>query len=197
MKTSRVAVVSGLSTGESGGIRMIRSGSFIAMFALFASCGFAQQEQFNTPPPSPPVHVTRPQHGNYGPVLTPKGTTASQQKAVPNTAKPNIQGGPVDTSTWKALGPAALNAPVKATGPFGGAYASGRIAGIAVKPGTASNIYIAAAGGGVWNTTDGATWTPLTDNQATLSMGSIAVAPTNPNLIYAGTGEANNSADWG
>ena len=46
------------------------------------------------------------------------------------------------------------------------------------------------AGGGVWKTTDGGTtWTPLTDNQATLSMASIALAPSNPNIIYAGTGD--------
>ncbi len=37
----------------------------------------------------------------------------------------------------------------------------------------------------------GSSWTPLTDNQATLQMGAIAVAPSNPNIIYAGTGEAN------
>ena len=53
-------------------------------------------------------------------------------------------------------------------------------------------IYVAAAGGGVWKTIDGgATWMPLTDTQATLSMGAIAVAPSNPNIIYAGTGEGN------
>jgi hypothetical protein len=39
------------------------------------------------------------------------------------------------------------------------------------------------------------TWTPLTDTQATLIMGVIAVAPSNPSVIYAGTGEAGNSAD--
>src|SRR5206468_1988119 len=53
-------------------------------------------------------------------------------------------------------------------------------------------IYVAAANGGVWKTTNhGNTWTPLTDNQATLHMGAIAIAPSNPNVIYAGTGEAN------
>jgi photosystem II stability/assembly factor-like uncharacterized protein len=57
-------------------------------------------------------------------------------------------------------------------------------------------IYIAAAGGGVWKTTDnGANWIPLTDAQSTLSMGAIAVAPSNTSVIYAGTGEANNSGD--
>jgi hypothetical protein len=65
-----------------------------------------------------------------------------------------------------------------------------------VDPTNSSNIYLAAAGGGVWNTTDGGTtWTPLTDTQTTLAMGSIAIAPTNPLKIYAGTGEANNALD--
>ena len=195
MKTRRVAVVSGSRTGESGGIRMILSGFFIALFGLFASGGIAQVP-YRGGQLSPPVHVTRPQHGNYGPVLTPKGTTASQQKAQDNNITPNAPGGGIDTSTWKALGPAALNAPPNLVGPFGGSYASGRITGIAVSPNSFLNIFITAAGGGVWNTQDGgATWTPLTDNQPTLSMGSIAVAPNNPNFVYAGTGEANNAAD--
>jgi photosystem II stability/assembly factor-like uncharacterized protein len=94
------------------------------------------------------------------------------------------------------LGPAALNESVQAAGPFGGGYSSGRITGETVDPSNPLNIYIAAAGGGVWNTNDGgATWTSLTDNQATLSMGSIAIAPSAPKVIYAGTGEANNAAD--
>lgn len=78
----------------------------------------------------------------------------------------------------------------------GGNPVSGRIAGVAVDPTNSNTIYVAAAGGGVWKTTNGGSnWTPLTDNQATLSMGAIAVAPSNPNIIYAGTGEANNSVD--
>jgi hypothetical protein len=92
------------------------------------------------------------------------------------------------TSTWTALGPASLSS--------GGGNYSGRIAGVAVDPTNSNNIYIAAAGGGVWNTTDGgATWTPLTDSQGTLAMGAIAIAPSNHLKIYAGTGEANNSGD--
>jgi hypothetical protein len=90
-------------------------------------------------------------------------------------------------TAWTALGPAPLNAGV----PW-----SGRIAGVAVDPTNASTIYVAAAGGGVWKTIDGGTtYTPLTDNQTVLSMGAIAVAPSNSQKIYAGTGEANNSAD--
>jgi hypothetical protein len=102
----------------------------------------------------------------------------------------------LSAATWQALGPAALNsgAPGGGDGPYG--VVSGRIAGIAADPTDANTIYIAAAGGGVWKTTSGGgAWNSLSDNQATLSMGAIAVAPSNHNVLYAGTGEANNSAD--
>jgi photosystem II stability/assembly factor-like uncharacterized protein len=74
---------------------------------------------------------------------------------------------------------------------------SGRIVGIAPSPTDPNTIYAAAASGGVWKTTDGGgTWLPLTDDQVTLSMGAIALAPSNPNVIYAGTGEANNAGSY-
>ena len=73
--------------------------------------------------------------------------------------------------------------------------ASGRLAALAGDPTDPNTIYVAAAGGGVWKTTDaGTTWLPLTDAQATLFMGAIALAPNAPNIIYAGTGEATNSS---
>ncbi|HZT43743.1 MAG TPA: sialidase family protein [Chthonomonadaceae bacterium] len=91
------------------------------------------------------------------------------------------------TNPWVDLGPAPLNA---------GVSWSGRIAGIAADPTNANTLFVATAGGGVWKSTDGGTtYTPLTDNQATLAMGAIAIAPSNHNVIYAGTGEANNSGD--
>lgn len=90
-----------------------------------------------------------------------------------------------------SIGPAPITGEV-----FSGGNVSGRITGIAAHPTDANTIYIAAAGGGVWKTTDaGASWTALTDNQTTTAMGAIALAPSNPNVIYAGTGEANNSGD--
>jgi photosystem II stability/assembly factor-like uncharacterized protein len=64
--------------------------------------------------------------------------------------------------------------------------------GIAAHPTDPNTIYVAAAGGGVWRTVNGgSSWSPLTDAQATVSMGAIAVAKSNPSVIYAGTGEAN------
>jgi photosystem II stability/assembly factor-like uncharacterized protein len=99
---------------------------------------------------------------------------------------------PLSNATWTALGPA----PIASGQRPGGGPVSGRLTGIAADPFVANTLYVAAAGGGVWKTTDGgSTWNPLTDAQSTLSMGAIAVAPSNPQVIYAGTGEANNSGD--
>jgi subtilisin-like proprotein convertase family protein len=99
---------------------------------------------------------------------------------------------PVDPNNWLPAGPAPI-APGQTPGSM---PVSGRISGIAVDPTDANVIYVAAAGGGVWKTVNsGSSWTPLTDSTATLSMGSITISPGNHNVIYAGTGEANNSQD--
>jgi photosystem II stability/assembly factor-like uncharacterized protein len=71
-------------------------------------------------------------------------------------------------------------------GPFRG----GRAEAVAGVPGDPSTYYFGAVAGGVWKTTDGgATWTPIFDNQPVSSIGAIAVAPSNPGIIYVGTGE--------
>jgi photosystem II stability/assembly factor-like uncharacterized protein len=52
---------------------------------------------------------------------------------------------------------------------------------------------LGAGGGGVWASQDaGMSWTPLTDAQPTLSIGSVAFAPSDPQIIYAGTGDATS-----
>jgi photosystem II stability/assembly factor-like uncharacterized protein len=105
----------------------------------------------------------------------------------------------IDTVTgaaWTQLGPAPIANGDPGLPQVNPANDSGRITGIAVDPTNANNIYIAAASGGVWKTTNGGTsWTPLTDGQATTAMGAIAIAPSNPSIIYAGTGEANFATD--
>jgi hypothetical protein len=89
-------------------------------------------------------------------------------------------------------------------------WVSGRATAVAIDPAdaTANTVYLGGAYGGVWKSTNatspdpaGVSWTPLTDNQATLAVGAIAVQPqlSNPNprnsVILLGTGEANSSTD--
>ena len=72
-------------------------------------------------------------------------------------------------------------------GPFRG----GRALAIEGVPGEPDTYYFGAVAGGVWKTTDGgANWTPLFDKEPISSIGAIAVAPSDHNVIYAGTGEA-------
>jgi photosystem II stability/assembly factor-like uncharacterized protein len=69
----------------------------------------------------------------------------------------------------------------------------GRITAIAIHPTNPSIVYIGAANGGVWKSTNFcATWISLFDNQNTSSVGSLAIDPVNPDIIYVGTGEANS-----
>jgi photosystem II stability/assembly factor-like uncharacterized protein len=84
--------------------------------------------------------------------------------------------------------------------PIGPANMGGRIVDLAVVQDNPAHILVATASGGLWKTTDeGKTWTPIFDHQATISLGAIAVAPSNPDVIYVGTGESNarNSVSWG
>src|SRR5579864_8550967 len=75
-------------------------------------------------------------------------------------------------------------------------FTSGRITALIVDPRDANVVYAGAAEGGVWKTIDGGqTWTPLTDDQPALSVGSLALDPSNPNNLYVGTGEANFNGD--
>jgi len=61
---------------------------------------------------------------------------------------------------------------------------------VAGVPGDPSVIYAGAASGGLFKTTDaGLHWQPLFDNQNVASIGAIAVAPSNPNVVWVGTGE--------
>uniref|UniRef100_Q01WK1 Sortilin N-terminal domain-containing protein n=1 Tax=Solibacter usitatus (strain Ellin6076) TaxID=234267 RepID=Q01WK1_SOLUE len=73
-------------------------------------------------------------------------------------------------------------------GPFRG----GRVTAVSGVVGDGATFYFGSVGGGVWKTTNaGVTWSPIFDEQQIASIGAIAVAPSNPNVIYAGTGEAD------
>ncbi len=83
---------------------------------------------------------------------------------------------------------------------IGPANMSGRITALAVVESKPSTMYVASASGGLWKTVNqGASWTPIFDNQATISLGEVALAPSDPKTVWVGTGESNarNSVSWG
>ena len=73
-----------------------------------------------------------------------------------------------------------------------GPAAGGRISRVAGVPGDDLTYYAATSAGGVWKSVNGGTvWKPIFDDQQVSSIGSIAVAPSDPNVVWVGTGEAN------
>jgi photosystem II stability/assembly factor-like uncharacterized protein len=85
---------------------------------------------------------------------------------------------PYRSIPWQYLGPTNV---------------SGRATDVAVADRTdGRRIYVGYATSGVWKTDDGgATWQPIFDDQASTSIGDVAVAPSNPDIVWVGTGEAN------
>ncbi|HSU82666.1 MAG TPA: hypothetical protein VLR69_09625 [Thermoanaerobaculia bacterium] len=83
---------------------------------------------------------------------------------------------------------------------IGPAGMSGRVPAVAAVESNPNIVYIGAAAGGVWKSTNGGlTWTPVFDDQPVSSIGAVAVAPSNPDVVWVGTGEGNprNSASVG
>jgi photosystem II stability/assembly factor-like uncharacterized protein len=77
-------------------------------------------------------------------------------------------------------------------GPFRG----GRVVAVAGVPGDSATFYFGAVNGGIWKTSDaGTVWKPIFDDQPVGSIGAIAVAPSDPKTIYAGTGESDIRSD--
>ena len=83
---------------------------------------------------------------------------------------------------------------------IGPAVAGGRIHDVEVVPGNPEIMFIASASGGIWKSSSkGTMWKPVFDDQKVSTFGDIAISQSNPNIIYAGTGEQQNrqSSSWG
>jgi photosystem II stability/assembly factor-like uncharacterized protein len=91
----------------------------------------------------------------------------------------------VERMTWRELGPTIMG---------------GRISDLAVVESRPSTFYVGTATGGVWKTVNaGVTFEAVFENQPTASIGDVTVAPSNPNVVWVGTGEPQNrqSSPWG
>ena len=94
-----------------------------------------------------------------------------------------------DPNNWTLIGP-------RPTGAGSTNVTAGRVNAIAIDPRDNNIVYMGAAEGGVWKTTDGGvTWTPLTDDQPSIANGAIVLDPSNPDIVYVGTGEENFAVD--
>jgi photosystem II stability/assembly factor-like uncharacterized protein len=104
---------------------------------------------------------------------------------------------PEQEVAWQALGPR----PIADGQTFGDrSPVSGRVTTITLDPRydgiNNKTVYVGAAQGGLWRSTDnGQTWVPLMDELPSLAVGAVAIDPTNPNVIWVGTGEPNRSGD--
>jgi photosystem II stability/assembly factor-like uncharacterized protein len=79
---------------------------------------------------------------------------------------------------WRTVGPANF---------------MGRMSDVVGIPSPSKTLFAAAAGGGIWKTTNnGVTWRPVFDDKRVISMGMLAIAPTDTNQVWAGTGEPNS-----
>ena len=137
--------------------------------------------------------------GTPRPDLYRQGIAAQQHMSVSGSApKAAIKLLPpgVTGVQWTQIGPAPLR--IDASQNFQGAGPdSGEVVDIAVDPtgGSDNTIYIATNDGGIWKTTDGGTtWRPRSDYMPSLSMGAVVLDPSNPSIVYAGTG---NNFDGG
>jgi len=102
--------------------------------------------------------------------------------AAPHAASAQLST-PFDSATlasvrWRNIGPANM---------------SGRVTDIEAVPGNPRIFYVATAAGGIWKTINaGTTFHPLFDREKVVSMGDMAIAPSNPDVLYAGTGEEDS-----
>lgn len=116
----------------------------------------------------------------------------AQKKETKKDAKQSESqsGPPVSSSFFSAVS-------FRSVGP---AWASGRIADLAVNPSDHSEIYVAVASGNIWKSmNNGTTWEPIFDKQGAYAIGCIVIDPNNHNVVWTGTGENNHqrALGWG
>src|SRR5215213_3260673 len=104
-------------------------------------------------------------------ILFASSLAAQQRGATPTTPRPPLP----DPFRFQMMGPAE----------------GGRVASITGVPGNSRVWYLGAASGGIWKSVDsGATFRPVSDSMPVQAIGALAIAPSNPSIIWAGTGEA-------
>jgi hypothetical protein len=146
---------------------------------LLISVSFAQEE---SPPASSPGTLSS------RPTASPEGTSLALSASVtpaPAAGAPQLSDVLFKNLKARAIGPAVMG---------------GRVSDIAIDPRNPFVFYVALGHGGIFKSGDGGvTFDPIFDQQPALSIGAIAIAPSDSDVIWVGSGEANdrNSSDWG
>jgi photosystem II stability/assembly factor-like uncharacterized protein len=140
----------------------------LAALLLLVLSASAQKRQPNKPsePSTPPTPTGEPAEEKFPP-----------QAGIVPPPKPEAPKSPFEGMKYRLLGP----------------FRGGRVLAVAGVPGEDDTYYFGAVAGGMWKTTDGGlNWHPLWDKfpEASPSVGAIAIAPSDPNVLYVGTGEA-------
>jgi photosystem II stability/assembly factor-like uncharacterized protein len=149
----------------------------LAVVTVLCACTFAQAD---AKPKQAKQSGKKTQPSAQGQEKKADAAQTSAEKSQPAVAEEGDQEetkGPWHGLTWRLIGP----------------FRGGRVLAVSGVVGDARTYYFGGVGGGVWKTTDGGiTWRPLTDKVKDMapSIGAIAVAPSDANVIYAGTGEA-------
>lgn len=106
------------------------------------------------------------------------GQPLPAQQAAKQEAPATLDSATLAGLRWRSIGPANMG---------------GRIADIAGIPSPSRTFFVAAAGGGIWKTTNaGTTFRPVFEHERVVSMGALAIAPSDTNIVWAGTGEQNS-----
>lgn len=114
-----------------------------------------------------------------------KKETKKDAKTPESQIKPSVSSSFFSAVSFRSVGPA---------------WASGRIADLAVNPSNHSEIYAAVASGNIWKSeNNGTTWEPIFDKYGAYAIGCIVIDPGNHNVVWAGTGENNHqrALGWG
>jgi len=113
-------------------------------------------------------------------VVSPRGSMSAQE-----SARPSPEMDALSRLRWRELGPTNQ---------------AGRVSVFVGVPGDPYTMYVSGANGGIFKSVNGGiTWKAIFDDQPVLSIGDIAIAPSNPHVLYVGTGEGNprNNASFG
>ncbi len=147
---------------------------FFAVISLMCLTGLlmAQTKSGDRPKKAAGANTAMPQAASEKKPAEDKSVSASEDSKSDSKSKD-----PLENMKFRNLGPAV-----------GG----GRVTTVVGIPGKPNVYYVGAAGGGVFLTQDGGlSWKPIFEKESTASIGAIALAPSNPNLIWVGTGEKN------